>query len=91
MAERRQGEGRSVTGRHHYTPRATAAERAMTAREMRTDETLARLLDRRRAMIEALKEYAVSADLALIGDFGRSTRDMMAIVYAETRDRCRGA
>lgn len=63
----------------------------MTAGEMRTDEKLARLLDRRREMMEALRDYAVLADLDLIGDFGRSTRDQMAEVYAETQDRRLGA
>lgn len=75
----------------HYTPRATAAERAMSAAELRLDEKLSRLLDRRREMMEALKEYAQAADLALVGDLCRSTRDQMAEVYVETRDARHGA
>lgn len=78
-----------MRGQPHHTPRPTNAERAMSAAELRLDETLARLLDRRREMMSALRDYAASADLALVGDFGRSTRDMMATVYVETRGRRR--
>lgn len=63
----------------------------MSAGELRLDETLARLLDRRREMIAALKEYAEGADLALLGDFCRDARDQMAAIYAEERDRRQGA
>lgn len=80
-----------MSGQPHYTPRATQAERAMSAAELRLDEKLARLLDRRREMLTALKEYAQAADLALLGDFGSDTRDQMAAVYVEARDARRRA
>lgn len=80
-----------MSARPHYTERASPAQQAMAAGELRLDEKLARLLDRRREMMEALKEYAAAADLALVGDFGRDTRDAMAAVYTETRDARRSA
>lgn len=79
-----------MRGQPHYTPRATQADQVMARAEGLLDEKLSKLLDRRRDMMEALREYAEAADLALLGDFGRDTRDAMAAVYVETREQRHG-
>lgn len=73
--------------RAQFTERASPAQQAMTRAEGRVDEKLARLLDRRREMMTALRDYAAAADLALLGDLCRDTRDQMAAIYADARKR----
>lgn len=77
--------------RAHYAERASPAQQAMARAEGRIDEAMHRMIEARRKLIDAYQTWAADgADLALLGDFGRSTRDMMAQVYTEARERRRG-